>query len=134
MLVSGGKVDPGSSGPPGAEVMHAFLSQQGVDAADLITESRSRTTYENAVESCRLLRERGVRKILLVTDAVHMHRAARCFRKQGVEVVPAPCNHRATEFDLSLFAFLPDPRAAAGLQEAAHEWLGLAWYWLQGRI
>jgi hypothetical protein len=63
-----------------------------------------------------------------------MPRAVRCFRKQGLVVTPSPCRHRATEFCFCAASLLPDPRAAAACAEAAHEWLGLAWYWLCGRI
>src|SRR5207302_1379541 len=68
VLVSGGKVDPDSPEPPCARVMREFLLHQGVAASDLIEEDASRSTYENAVESARLLGARGLRKVLLVTD------------------------------------------------------------------
>jgi uncharacterized SAM-binding protein YcdF (DUF218 family) len=134
ILVSGGKVDPESEGPACARVMASFLRRLGVRRRDLVLEDRSRNTYENARESARLLEERGLRKVVLVTDAVDMYRAERCFRKQGVEVVPAPCHYRATRFRLDLFTFLPSPGAARGFQRAWHEWLGTAWYRLHGRI
>jgi uncharacterized SAM-binding protein YcdF (DUF218 family) len=133
VLVSGGKVDPDAPGPALAVAMRDFLRGQGVAEGDLIVEDRSRTTYENAVESCRLLAERGLHKIVLVTDACHMYRAAGCFRKQGAEVVPCGCRYRAARMDWSPWAFVPNPGAAGGSQDALHEWLGSAWYRLLGR-
>lgn len=53
-------------------------------------ESRSRDTRENARFSARKLAERKVNSIVLVTSAFHMQRAARCFRSQGLQVLPAP--------------------------------------------
>ena len=97
-------------------------------------ESTSRSTYENAVECRKLFERKGIRKIVLVTEATHMRRAALCFRKQGVEVVPAACHQRATEFKFSILNFLPSPNAADGISDSVHEWLGLAWYRLRGRI
>jgi uncharacterized SAM-binding protein YcdF (DUF218 family) len=134
VLVSGGKVDAAAPGPTLAAAMHQFLQQQGVAEDDLIDEDRSGTTYENAVESCRLLRERGLHKIVLVTDAAHLYRAADCFRKQGADVVPCGCRYRAARMDWSVWAFVPDAAAAGGPQEAVHEWLGVLWYRLHGRI
>jgi uncharacterized SAM-binding protein YcdF (DUF218 family) len=134
MVVSGGKVDPDAPGPALAVAMRDFLRQQGVPNSDLIVEERSRTTYENAVECCRLLDERGIHRILLVTDATHLARAAACFRARGADVVPCGCRYRAARMMWSVGAFVPDPAAAGGTQDAVHEWLGRAWYRLRGRM
>lgn len=132
VVVSGGKVDSATPGPSLAAAMRDFLREQGVAASDLIVEDRSRTTYENAVESCRLLDERGIHKIVLVTDAAHLRRAVACFHKQGADVVPCGCRYRALGIDWAR-AFLPDPAAARGCRDACHEWLGIGWYRLNGR-
>jgi uncharacterized SAM-binding protein YcdF (DUF218 family) len=134
LLVSGGKVNADDPGFPCAAVMGDFLRQLGVKNSDLLLEERSRSTYENAVESAKLLKERGIHRVLLVVDAVDMPRAALCLRKQGIEVLPAPCHYRATSIEWSLFSFLPSPGAARGFQRVWHEWLGLLWYWCRGRI
>jgi uncharacterized SAM-binding protein YcdF (DUF218 family) len=134
VLVSGGKVDPDAPGPAFAEVMRDFLLQHDVRASDLLVEKTSRDTYENAVESHKLLEQHNVGKIVLVTDAMHMNRALGCFRKQGLEVVPAPCHFQAGHLEGSLRDYLPDPDAVAACQEALHEWLGTGWYWLWGRM
>jgi uncharacterized SAM-binding protein YcdF (DUF218 family) len=134
VLVSGGKVNADDPGPPCAEVMRTFLVQLGVAPEDVIVEGRSQTTYENARFSQELLQERHLERIVLVTDATHLFRAERCFRKQGLDVVPAPCNFRAGSFDWSLRTFLPSPWAAVYGEDAAHEWVGSIWYWLKMRM
>jgi uncharacterized SAM-binding protein YcdF (DUF218 family) len=134
VLVSGGKVDPAMPGPPEADVMRDFLLKLGVNAADVIVENTSRTTYENAVECRKLLEQHRLHKIMLVTNAVDLFRAVRCFRKQGIEAIPSGCNYRATQFEYSLFEFLPSPGAAQGCRRVFHEWAGAVWYWWHGRI
>lgn len=134
VLVSGGKVDSARPGPSDAEAMRDFLISIGVKEQDLTMEEGSRTTHENAVESCRKLRQKGIDKVILVTDATHMQRALGCFRKQGIEVVPCGARYRATEFEWSLFDFLPSPSGAGGCLEAFHEWVGLTYYRLRGWI
>ena len=134
VVVSGGQVEPGTPGPTCAAVMAEFLVQRGVKRADILTEEASSTTYENAVESAKLLKERDIRRVVLVVDAVDMVRAARCLRKQGIEVVPSPCHYRATRFRLSFFSFVPSPGGAAGFQRVWHEWVGVSWYWWRDRI
>ncbi len=134
VVVSGGPV-----GPPGRKVviaglMRDLLIAEGVDPADIWVEGRSLDTYQNAVFSARLLRSRGVRRIVLVTQGYHMPRAVACFRKQGLEVVPAPCGLRSLEFQDRFEEFLPSPTAILHNEDALHEWIGLAWYWISGRI
>jgi len=79
-----------SGGDGEAQRMAARLALQGVPPMQLWIESHSRDTHENAVNSARLLHAAGVRRILLVTSAIHMGRAVASFRKQGVQVIPAP--------------------------------------------
>jgi uncharacterized SAM-binding protein YcdF (DUF218 family) len=129
ILVSGGQPKANEPGTH-AQAMRDFLLTQGVAPADIWMEDRSRTTHENAVYSAERLRERKVGKVVLVSTASHLPRAVRCFRAQGVEVVPAGCEYQATQ----LADFLPSPSAAEKVQIAVHEWLGLLWYWLRGRI
>lgn len=133
VLVTGGSPHNNPAIAPAAQVMRDYLVEAGVPAGDILVEGRSQTTYENAVESAKLLHERGIQTVILVTDAVHMPRAVRVFRAQGLKVVPSACNHRATGFHFKpATEILPSPASARMLLEAAHEWVGLVWYTLKG--
>jgi uncharacterized SAM-binding protein YcdF (DUF218 family) len=134
LIVSGGKVHPEEPGPAEARVMADFLVQLGVKEADLLIEDQSRSTYENAVQSTHLLKQSGIDKAVLVTDAVDMYRAMCCFRKQGAALTPSPCHFRATSFKCGVLDFIPNAGAARNWQRVAHEYLGTLWYWLHGRI
>lgn len=134
VIVTGGVLEPERGAPPLAQLMRDYLVELGVSPADLLTEDRSTSTYENAAECRKILQQREIERITLVTQATHMLRAAACFRRLGIEVTPAPCEFRSTEFEWRPRTFLPSPGAARGIQEAAHEWLGIVWYWLHGRI
>lgn len=79
-----------SGGDGEAKRMAASLVLQDVPRANLLIESRSRDTHENALYSAELLHRAGAHRILLVTSTIHMGRAAASFRKQGMEVIPAP--------------------------------------------
>ncbi len=79
-----------SGGDGEAERMAASLVLQDVPQAHLLIENRSRDTHENALYSAEILHRIGAHRILLVTSTIHMGRAAASFRKQGVEVIPAP--------------------------------------------
>jgi uncharacterized SAM-binding protein YcdF (DUF218 family) len=133
VVVTGGPT-PRSGGVPLAQVMADRLMAEGVNPADVLVEGHARTTYENGVLTADLLRPRGARRVALVTEALHMPRAIRVFEAQGLAVVPVACNHvalRPPEFPRAL---LPGAGAAYGVQRGAHEWLGLGWYFLRGRL
>ncbi|HZU36814.1 MAG TPA: YdcF family protein [Gemmataceae bacterium] len=134
VLVSGGQASEWTDRPSLAETMRDFLVRQGIKESQIIVENKSQNTHENAVESCRLLRERGIHHILLVTDAMHMPRAWRCFAKEGMVVDQAPCNFITARFTNTPAEYLPSPAGALHLEQAAHEYIGLVYYWLRGWI
>jgi uncharacterized SAM-binding protein YcdF (DUF218 family) len=131
VVVSGG---PGPENVIIARAMRSELELEGVPSAAIITEERSTSTYENGLFSAVLLRARGIRKILLVTEAYHMLRAEKVFRKLGLEVVPAPCAFSTARFHISLDKFLPVGQPLTINNSVLHEWIGLGWYKLRGRV
>jgi uncharacterized SAM-binding protein YcdF (DUF218 family) len=134
VVVSGGVAEPENNQPPVAPLMRELLSQLGVPPKDVLVEDHSTSTYQNAQECQKILAEREIERITLVTDARHMLRATCCFRRLGFDVAPAPCDFRVAQFDFKFADFLPASQAAGSIGEVAHEWIGLAWYWLHGRI
>lgn len=134
IVVSGGKVRAETPGPPCAEAMGDYLAQLGVRRSHLVVEDQSRSTHESAVACREILDSQSHGRVFLVTEATHMARSRACFRAQGMEVIPAGCHYRAAEFRFKLSKFLPSSSALKNVETAAHEWIGLAWYWLYGRI
>ena len=133
LILSGGAI-PWLAGTdlPEAERMARLAAEYGVQPDELLLESRSRNTRENAVETGRLLRERGMNRILLVTSARHMPRAAAVFRKAGIDCVPAPTDFRIAARPFSPWRLLPDMEALDASSRAVKEYAGLAVYRLRG--
>lgn len=93
IILSGGGGRNGSGrGRSEADRMAAAIATLGVPESVLVLEDRSRSTEENAQFCARIGRQRGIRRILLVTSSLHMPRASLLFREAGFEVtsVPAP--------------------------------------------
>lgn len=68
-------------------------------------DDQSYDTFQNAQNSVRMLEAEGIHRIVLVTRATHMWRAAHEFIAAGIEVVPAPEEmHRDNEPDVWRFA------------------------------
>lgn len=134
IIVAGGKVSDFPGGDT-ADLMRALLLRLGVKDEHILAAHDSRTTYEDVTQACALLQGRGAGNPVVVTDACHIPRAVRCFRKAGFEAVPAGCNHLAPALSCtSAYDFLPQVNGLALVDTAAHEWLGTAWYFLQGRL
>jgi uncharacterized SAM-binding protein YcdF (DUF218 family) len=120
LLLSGGSA---TSVETEAYAMREFLRNLGVPDSALLLEGRSRTTRENAIYSAELLRSRGIRRVLLVTSALHMHRAKKLFERQGIAVEPAPTDHEVRL--LSLWQrMLPDANALERSGRAIKELVG----------
>lgn len=120
------------SGEAAAVIMRQILEQEGVPSSKIWTEEQSKSTYENALYSAKVLREHGVRRIALVVEADSMLRAEMCFRKQGLGVTPAPCLFRDYQFGGA--ELLPGWQGIYRQEILLHESIGLLWYWLRGRI
>jgi len=71
------------------------------------TESESRDTQENALNSKQLLTKQGISKIALVTHSWHMPRSLKAFQKVGFEVTPAPMGFVAGK-KVDLISILPN--------------------------
>jgi len=124
ILVSGGK--PLGNDSAEAEQMQQVLEQEFHVPVSWI-ENNSDTTFENARNSQRILQSAGIKRVLLVTHAIDMPRAAMIFRKFGVDVVEAPTLF-TTQFKTTVLSFLPDAGALAKTKRVCHELLGILWY------
>lgn len=133
ILVSGGRI-VGDDQPSAASMMRDYFVANGISEKNIVLEERSRNTYENGVECARLLRDRGIRRIVLVTTAMHMTRSIGVFHKQGIEVIPRPCGFMATGYRVNWRDILPDGFCAHQIHWIAHEWIGIAYYRLRGRL
>jgi len=138
LLVTGGDARVFGSGPAEAAVMKEWAVRLGIPEESVLTENRARTTYENAVNTKSILRDRT--SVILVTSAIHMPRAAALFRAQGFDVIPYPCGfherNRVTEgWDaISIFDVLPATWAFRETSEAIEELAGIAVYRLAGKL
>ena len=80
-----------SGGGRGEGGLRASLARRlKVPAEAMLTVASGQTTHDEARQMERFLQPRGVRRILLVTDALHMVRAKALFERAGFEVLPAP--------------------------------------------
>jgi uncharacterized SAM-binding protein YcdF (DUF218 family) len=137
LVFSGGNGHAFKDGMKDAQEMKRWAERLGISKDVIVMEDLSRTTYENAAETKRLL---GPASIVLVTSASHLPRATALFRNQGFQVTPMPCDFfvqnrpEDTLQRLDPFDILPNDRAIEQTTGAVTEWAGMAIYWLTGKL
>jgi uncharacterized SAM-binding protein YcdF (DUF218 family) len=129
LLLSGGAVfDP----VPEAAVMARIAELLGVKPQDIVLESDSRDTAEEAEIIAKKI---GKERFILVTSAAHMPRSMALFKKRGLQPIPAPTDFQVREAPVpNPGRFFPHASSLSGVENAWHEYLGLAWAWLRGQI
>ncbi len=128
ILSGGGAVDP----VPEAEVMAEISQFMGVSEDDMIIESASNDTKDQA----RLIKPIvGTAPFVLVTSATHMPRSMALFQKMGMSPIPGPAGTTSRiKMPFSPQDIFPSVVALNDTTEAVHEYLGLLWGKLKGRI
>lgn len=143
LVTSGGAVSFTAANPAPAEALSAreLAIELGLDPARILTNPRSRTTAEEARDIGELGRQRGWRRLLLVTSAFHLPRSLATFRQRsGLEIIPVGCDYQLPSRSLygrataasGLIDLLPDAGALSMSSVALKEHLGLAVYRLRG--
>lgn len=132
-IIFSGGVALGQKGPSEAEIAGRWLKEMGVAEEKLILEGKARTTYENGLYVRKWLNNNNYSRVYLVTSAIHLPRTVMVFKKQEIDVIPVPAGY-LTSHSLSWLDYLPNRNAINANLAALHEWLGILWYLLQGRI
>ena len=86
-------------------------------------EDQSLDTASSARLSAQILKQHGIQRIALVSNAWHLPRATANFEAAGLSVVPAPMGFSLSTDDFG--ALLPTASALTVSSRALHEWLGI---------
>ncbi|MCW3070705.1 MAG: hypothetical protein JWO44_595 [Bacteroidetes bacterium] len=111
--------------------INRYLLYMGIPKEDVIIETESQNTRENATFTKKMLDDQKIRggDMLLITSAFHMRRSLGCFRKAGMSVDPYSTDRysgpRKFEFD---YLFIPNISAMNDWDIIIHEMLGYITY------
>lgn len=142
VLVTGGQAVIGPQEVSEAQAMRSILAALEVPDEAILVEGQSQNTYENATLSVPILQDEGVKRVLLVTSALHMPRSVRIFRQFDLEVIPAPTDFHVTRLDwdyytqpdlkIQAYNLLPNAEELNWTTRALKEYIGIAVYRLRG--
>ena len=135
IIISGGNVFPQRGVESEAYYTSEILKEWGIPSEAVVIEGRSRNTYENAIETKKLLKARQIDKILLITSALHMPRALATFRTAGIDAIPSPSGYSIVNYARpQLLEWMPSLGNLGRMQVVIHEKLGILVYRYRGWI
>ncbi len=129
LILSGGS---GFDPIPNAKIMANIAMDLGVNEKDIIVESKSKDTKDEAKLIKPLVENKP---FILVTCARHMPRSILMFKKLGMNPIPAPTGHKVKNRQSPSFgSFFPNALSLHKSEIAFYEWLGILWAKLRGQI
>ncbi len=127
LLSGGGAFDQISE----AEVMARVAREMGIPERDIILESKSKDTKDEALFIKPMV---GNEPFVLVTTASHIPRSMALFKKLGMNPIASPVGHSIKDRQgLRFYSFFPSTDSIINAELAIHEYLGMAWAKLRGQ-
>lgn len=122
IIVAGGLVK--KTGYTEADKLMDYALEKGVPASNVIKESRSLNTYQNALFSQEIMKQNGWQTALVTTSDYHTKRACKIFRKlnMNVKCVAASVPQDRPSYKLDYFRAI------------LREYAATVYYWLKGYI
>ena len=107
---------------PEAVAMRVSLSRD-FDVQTKWVDEAAEDTYDNAHDCARILRAAGITRVVLVTSATHLWRAAQEFEAAGLSIVPAPADVWAAR-EIGATRFVPTASGLLRSYNAVYELVG----------
>jgi uncharacterized SAM-binding protein YcdF (DUF218 family) len=150
VILSGGRIEWQGDGSPAEAAKSAesadmaeLVKALGVPTNAILQDPTSLTTRENAVNVKKIMQDRGVQKILLVTSAIHMPRSMAIFKKLGVDAIATPTDFLISDQELkepqstlqaAILNLFPNSANMDQFTHAVKEYFGLVIYRLRGWV
>jgi uncharacterized SAM-binding protein YcdF (DUF218 family) len=118
--------------------MKELLVQEKIPATDILIETVSKNTYQNAFESKKVLDLTPENEsVLLITSSLHMKRSKACFKKVGfTDFGTFTTDHytgRSRNYYFDQY-IVPNISVFVDWNRLIHEWFGYATYWIMGYV
>lgn len=114
----------------GSKLATTFCLEIGIPKDSLMEENFALNTYENAVFTKKILKDKKIASdsVLLITSAYHIPRSEMCFDQVGLKYKSFPCDFKGGFSTSFLAYFIPDEYAFYLWFDLFHEWFGILIY------
>jgi uncharacterized SAM-binding protein YcdF (DUF218 family) len=136
LLISGGTFSISGKKIPESVYVKQYLIEMGINPGRIWIDSASKNTYENAIESGKILKNHNwSQPVYLITSALHMRRAFKTFQKADIQVVAYPVHFVSKpERGYTLADWLiPSTEALLNFDAIVKEWVGYSVYRINGK-
>jgi uncharacterized SAM-binding protein YcdF (DUF218 family) len=89
VVVTGGRVGNDPSGTE-ASVSAKYLAEHGVPDSAVLREVRGRTSWQSLASAAAFLKQRGIRRVILVSDGFHALRVRAMAKELGLTAYTSP--------------------------------------------
>jgi len=140
LVLIGGSPDGESESEALTVAREVGLLENGADVGagppPVLLETAARDSFETARAAALIAGRLGAERVVLVTAPTHVARMAAALRAAGLAVSAAPSRGGAAAAGpFGRFApLVPSVAGLARCRAAAHEYLGILWYLLNGRF
>ncbi len=133
LVFTGGSGDLKGKKNDEALAFRILFEQMDAVQNEVLLEAEAKNTWQNAVNTHAMIKNREIANWLLVTSAFHMPRAIGSFTKAGLDVIAWPTDYRA---DVIKFPWLTadSTEQFSKLNLLFHELAGIIVYKLSGRM
>ncbi|MCD6017876.1 MAG: hypothetical protein K0S53_997 [Bacteroidetes bacterium] len=137
LLITGGSGSISKPHHREAAYIKKYLEAISIPDSSIVIENDSKNTYENAINTKRILDSLQFKgSILLVTSSYHMRRSLAIFQKAGYKNLTPYVTNKITglrkfEFD---YCFIPNTDALFSLNLIVHEIIGYVMYKVKGYL
>lgn len=114
-----------------ALVLYRTALLVGVDSTSMAIQEKPANTMQEAEEYVRNFGKS--RKLIIVTDDMHMPRAVRMFCMAGIDPVSAPANQVIKYGSKKRISWVPCAGYISMVEDAVHEYAGILWTAAGGR-
>jgi uncharacterized SAM-binding protein YcdF (DUF218 family) len=132
IIVSGGADSRAGVTIPESIPMRDMLMELGVPEEQILLDTQSGNTYEQAVNLGPLLKVHSIHQFALVTSPTHMRRSVATFKAQGLDPFPAPSRQHPDGHLTRQFPLLPNKDALEMSVRTVREVMALIYYAIRG--
>ncbi|MDY7578065.1 YdcF family protein [Herbaspirillum sp. RTI4] len=127
IFISGG--DPQHHGISEAAVYGKYLQNLGIKQSDLILDTESMNTWQNAKNIARMLPRDDWNNLWLVTSGLHLRRSLLYFSHYGKTPIPVRADYIS-----AIMSWVPISYNFLVTDLALHEYAGIGRYWLYHQL
>ncbi len=133
VIISAGAGDESIGKQSNAKIYRDHLLLNGIPGDKIILDSISGNTQEHAVNVKRILKDKSIDQIILVTSPSHMPRSIQSFERVGIYPIASPSGGDLDDIT-GWRAYMPSTDTLEFTKGTFHEYIGIIYYTIKSYL